>query len=492
VDELLAGYPRTGRDEALDGAGRLRPGHAALAAALGRLEAPGLAVAAAALAEEAARRGIALSSWADGRQLRRTLPLDPVPRLVPAGDWARVAAGVEQRHRALGAFLADVYRAAGRRRGDPDRAPEVVRAGVLPEWAVAHHPRHNPDAVGMAWRGQQRSAVAATDVVRTGDGAWLAAGDDLRVPAGLGYALAVRDTVRSAVPGLDDGVPVADPRAAVPLLRAALLAAAPPACTDEPVAAVLSAGEVDGAWFEHGLLAAALGVPVVRAAELWPRADGGIEAAVGGGRIALDVLYRRFDDAELAAHRTAVGQPLSALLGEAVRAGRLGLVNVPGNGIADDAATYAWVPQMVRFYLGEEPLLGSVRTWVLADDAQWAQVRDRLHELVLVPVDGYGGGGVVHGPRSSAAELAQLQAEVAAAPHRFVAREPVEVSTVPTVADGRLVPRPVELRVFSATAERTTALPAPLTLIAPGERSAGWHRGTAAQDTWLLQTPLSR
>ena len=485
--EFLAGYPRGARDEMVDRAGRLRPRSAAVVPALGRLAAHGADAAAAAVAEEAVRRGVVLSSWADGRQLRRTLPLDPVPRPVPAAEWARIAAGVEQRHRALGAFVADAYRAAGRRRGDPDRAPEVVRAGVLPEWAVAHHPRHNPDAVGMAWRGQQRAGIAATDVVRTGDGAWLAAGDDLRVPAGLGYALAVRDTIRAAVPGLEDGVPVVDPWAAVPLLRAALLAAAPPACTDEPVAAVLSAGEVDGAWFEHRLLAAALGVPVVRAAELWPRADGGIEAAVGGERIALDVLYRRFDDAELAAYRTAVGQPLSALLAEAVRGGRLGLVNVPGNGIADDAATYAWVPHLIRFYLGEEPLLGSVRTWVLADDPQWAEVRDRLHELVLEPVDAYGGGGVVHGPLCSAGELAQLQAEVAAAPHRFVAREPVEVSTVPTVVDGRPVPRPVELRVFSATADATTALPAPLTLVAPGERSAGWHRGAAAaKDTWLL------
>ena len=485
-ERLLVGYPRTGRDEAIDGAGRLRPRGSALVPALGRLALQGLDTAAAAVAEEAGRRGVVLSWWADGWQLRRTLPVDPVPRVLPAADWARIAAGVEQRHRALGAFLADVYRAAGRRRGDPDRAPEAVRAGVLPGWAVAHHPRHNPDAVGLAWRGQQRAAFAATDIVRTGDGAWLATGDDLRVPAGLGYALAVHDTVRAAVPGLDRGVPVDDPWRAVPLLRAAVLAAAPPACADEPRAAVLSAGEVDGARFEHRLLAAALGVPLVRAPELWPRTDGGIEAAVAGGRIPVDVLYRRFDDAELAAHRTAVGQPVTALLAEAVRVGRLGLVNVPGNGIADDAATYSWVPAMIRFYLGEEPLLGSVHTWVLADDAQWAQVRERLHELVLEPVDGYGGGGVVHGPSCTAAELAQLQAEVAAAPHRFVAREPVEVATAPTVVEGRLAPRPVVMRVFSATAERTTALPAPLTLVAPGERSAGWHRGAAAQDTWLL------
>jgi carboxylate-amine ligase len=470
----------------VDPAGRLRPRSAAAVPALARLAAQGLADTAAAFSEEAARRGVALASWADGRQVRRSLRVDPVPRIVPAGDWARIAAGVEQRHRALNAFLADAYRAAGRRRTDPDRAPEVVRAGVLPEWAVAHHPRHDPDAVGMAWSGQQRATLAATLLLRGDGGEWLAVGDDVRVPAGLGYALAVRDSARSAVPGLQDGARVVDAEAAVPLLRDALLAAAPPACTGEPVVAVLTAGEADGSWSEHRMLAAALDLPVLRAADLWPRPDGGIEAAVRGARIAVDVLYRRFDDAELAAHRTAVGQPLSAQLTAAVRAGRLGLVNVPGNGVADDAATYAWVPALIRFYLGEEPLLGSVRTWVLADDGQWAQVRDRLHELVVKPVDGYGGGGTVVGPRCSAAELAQLQAEVAAAPLRFVAQEPVEPSTAPTVVDGRLQPRAVDLRVFSVTSDRTRALPAPLTRAALDDASTSLIRGGAAKDTWLL------
>ena len=137
------------------------------------------------------------------------------------------------------------------------------------------------------------------------------------------------------------------------------------------------------------------------------------------------MLYRRFDDGMLGAFRTPIGQSLDMLLTEAVRSGRLGLANVPGNGLADDTATYAWVPAMIRFYLGEEPLLGSVPTWVLADDGQWAQVRDRLHELVVKPVAGYGGRGTVFGPACSAAELASLQAEVAAAPYRFVAQEPV-------------------------------------------------------------------
>jgi uncharacterized circularly permuted ATP-grasp superfamily protein len=302
------------------------------------------------------------------------------------------------------------------------------------------------------------------------------------VPSGLGYALANRDSVRAALPELLAAAGPADPATAVEVLRAGLATAAPPSCPGAPRLAVLTAGESDNAWFEHRLLADALGVPLVRAGDLWPRLDGGLEAAVDGDRRPVDVLYRRFDDGMLGAFRTPVGQSLDVLLTEAVRAGRLGLANVPGNGLADDAATYAWVPTLIRFYLGEEPLLASVPTWVLADDDQWAAVRDRLHELVLKPVAGYGGRGTVFGPACSAAELAVLQAEVAAAPHRFVAQEPIAASTVPTLVDGALLPRRVDLRIFTVAGRdgAARALPAPLTRVA---LDAG--RGT--KDTWILR-----
>jgi uncharacterized circularly permuted ATP-grasp superfamily protein len=488
---LFSDYPAAPADEAVDPEGRLRDSYAALARGLESLGGNGLATAAAAMAAEREARGVTVASWADGRQTVRPYTLDPVPRIVRADEWARVETGVQQRHRALNAFLAEAYRAAGRRRGDADRAPEVVRAGVLPEWAVAHSPGREPNAVGQAWPGQARAGLAATDVLRTAGGEWLVAQDHLRVPAGLGYAIANRESMRAAVPGLFPGAAPADPADALSLLRAGLREAAPPACAHTPRVAVLSGGPSDNTWFEHGLLAGALGVPLVRAADLWPRTDGGIEAVVGGERQPVDVLYRRFDDGMLGAYRTPIGQPLDALLTEAVRAGRLGLVNVPGNGAADDAAAYAWVPAMIRFYLGEQPLLGSVPTWVLADDSQWAEVRDRLHELVVRPVAGYGGRGAVVGPSCTADQLAALQAEVAAAPYRFVAQEPVETSTAPTLVDGTLQPRHVDLRVFSVTLAGGTvsALPAPLTRVAlgAGPTSTDAARGGVSKDTWLLR-----
>jgi carboxylate-amine ligase len=487
---LFADYPAAPADEAVDPEGRLREDFAVLGARLEAVGESGLAAAAAAMAAQREARGVTVASWADGRQTVRPYPLDPVPRVVRAADWARVEAGVEQRHRALNAFLAEAYRAAGRRRGDPDRAPEVVRAGVLPEWAVAHSPGRHADAVAQAWPGQPRAGLAATDVLRTAGGTWLVAKDHLRVPAGLGYAVANRESLRTALPGLFRRTALTDPLDALAPLRAGLATAAPPTCPGPPRIAVLSGGPGDDTWFEHGLLADALGVPLARAADLWPRVDGGVEVAVDGERRPVDVLYRRFDDGLLGAYRTPAGQPLDTLLTGAVRAGRLGLVNVPGNGLADDAAAYAWVPAMIRFYLGEEPLLGSIPTWVLADADQWAEVRDRLHELVVRPVAGYGGRGAISGPACSTAELAALQAEVAAAPHRFVAQEPVESSTAPSLVAGVLRPRHVDLRVFSATLGGGTvsALPAPLTRVAlePGSISPSAGRGGGTKDTWLL------
>jgi uncharacterized circularly permuted ATP-grasp superfamily protein len=485
----FAGYSASPADEAVTPDGRLRDAYALLGPVLRELGTSGLTTAAAALAAERAARGITVAAWTDGRQTVRAFPLDPVPRIVPAAEWARIAAGVEQRHRALNAFLADAYRAAGRRRGDVDRAPQVVRAGVLPEWAVAHSPGRDPDAVGQAWPGQRRATVAGADVLRTASGEWIVGADHLRVPAGLGYALAGRDTVRGAVPELLGATAgIVDPHDAVPSLLAGLATAAPPGCAGSPQIAVLTSGESDNAWFEHRLLADALGVPLVRAGDLWPRTDGGVEAAVDGERIPVDVLYRRFDDGLLAAFRTPIGQSLDVLLTEAVRAGKLGLANVPGNELADDAATYAWVPEMIRFYLGEEPLLGSVPTWVLAHEDQWAQVSDRLHELVIKPVAGYGGRGTIVGPACSAAELAFLQAEVAAAPYRFVAQEPVLPTTMPALVDGGLRPRHVDLRVLSVAGpgDGATALPAPLTRVAEVPEPASWW-ADGAKDTWIVR-----
>ena len=427
--DLFADYPAAPADEAVDPDGRLRDelrrARAGLQRAGDRRTDRGR--------DGAGRR--AGRARGDRRVLgrrpadRAALPAGPVPRVVRAADWAAVAAGVEQRHRALNAFLADAYRAAGpppRRRRPGARGRARRRAAGVGGRA---QPRPPADAVGQAWPGQPRAAARRD---RPAAHRRRRLGGCRRPPAGAGRPRLragqprqrPRPPCRSSSrrrPGRSRGTPC---RCCAP----GLAAAAPPACAGAPRIAVLTAGESDNAWFEHRLLADALGVPLARAADLWPRTGrrgrGRRRRRAAPGRRALPPLRRRhargLPDADRAvagraAHRGGAGGP--------ARAGQR-----PGNGLADDAAAYAWVPTMIRFYLGEEPLLGSVPTWVLADEGQWAQVRDRLHELVVKPVAGYGGRGTVFGPSCSAAELAALQAEVAAAPYRFVAQEPVEAT----------------------------------------------------------------
>jgi uncharacterized circularly permuted ATP-grasp superfamily protein len=487
---VFAGYPGSATDEAVGPDGDLRPGYGPVARVLGELGRVGLAAAVDDIARERRERGVVFGTFVDGRLEERPFPLCPVPRVVPPADWAHLSRGVVQRTRALNAFLADVYRPGGRRRTDSDRAPEVVRAGVVPSWIVSASPGHRPDAVGLAWPGQQRITVAGLDLLRGPEG-WVVLEDNLRVPSGIGYAICNRESARAAIPQLYDtpeAAGPADPREAVDLLRAALVDAAPPGCDGPPQLGLLSDGRHNSAWFEHQLLAEAMGVPIVTPDTLWPDASGGVAVQVGGERLPVHVLYRRFDEADLASHLTPAGTPVDVLLGEAVRAGRLALANVPGNGVADDKATYRYGSELIRFYLGEEPVLADVPTWLLADPADHAAVRDRLHELVVKPVDGYGGQGVVFGPLCSATQLAELQAEVAAAPHRFVAQEPVDFTTVPTVVDGLVVPRHADLRVFAVAGRTTRALPAPLTRVALREGSllVSSSRGGGSKDTWIL------
>ncbi|CCH86318.1 conserved protein of unknown function [Modestobacter italicus] len=487
---VFARYPASVGDEAVTADGAVRPGYEPVARVLDQLGGVGLAAVVGAVAQERRMRGVVFGSYVDGRLQERPFPLCPVPRVLSAADWAHLSAGVEQRTRALNAFLADVYRPTGRRRTDEEKQPEVVRAGVVPEWLVSASPGHRPDAVGAAVPGQQRITVAGMDLLLGPDG-WVVLEDNLRVPSGIGYALTNRDSGCAALPQLYAGAEAAglvDPAESVAMLRAALADAAPAGCTGVPRLGLLTDGPHNSAWFEHRLLAEAMGIPIVTPDVLWPTTSGGVAVQRDGERQPVDVLYRRFDEADLSAHLTPSGASVGALLAGAVRAGQLAVANAPGNGVADDKATYRYVDAMIRFYLAEEPVLACVPTWLLADAADLAEVRDRLHELVVKPVDGYGGQGVVFGPLCSAAELAELQAQVLAAPHRFVAQQPVDFSTVPTVVDGLVVPRHADLRVFAVAGSSTRALPAALTRVALTEGSllVNSSQGGGSKDTWVL------
>jgi carboxylate-amine ligase len=402
------------------------------------------------------QRQLGMFFHAETENEERLFPVDLVPRVVAGADWSALRAGLAQRVRALEAFLRDAY---------GPRA--VVRDGVLPAWAITSWPGLQKEGFKVP-DGVVRCAVAGIDLVRDGPGRWHVLEDNLRVPSGIGYAMANRWLSARVLPELVRASRSPGPRQAITALRAALT-------VSSGALALITIGPSDSAYFEHRLLADELGVPLVVPSDLRIEQDG-----VYAGDHRVEVLYRRIDEAEL---WEGAGP---GLLG-AVADGSLVLANAPGNGVADDKALYAFVPDLISYYLGEEPLLENVGTYLPRDPAQREQVLDRLAELVVKPVDGYGGQGVLIGPDASEPELARARAAILADPGRWIAQETISLSTHPTLAGTRLEPRAVDLRAFVCTGAETVVLPLVLTRVAPsGSRIVNSSRGGGSKDTWLL------
>jgi carboxylate-amine ligase len=411
----------------------------------------------------------------------RPFPIDLVPRLIEQSQWRRLERGLKQRALALEAFLHDVY---GPR--------SCVRTGLIPASMVDAAPGLRPSGA-IVPANAVRANVIGTDLVRDSSGTWRVLEDNLRVPSGLAYAMQARDLLATVIPELvpPAGTLVAD-EAASTLAYALRSAAGQPSGAIQ--LAVLTGGTGDSAWWEHKTLAARMNADLVQPKDLVVT-DGEVFRLEHGRRYPVDVLYRRLDEDLLDHVPGADGRPLGRRLLAAVRSGGVALANAPGNGVGDDKAIYAWVPEFIRYYLGEEPMLESVATYICADPLALEQVLDRLPELVLKPVDGYGGAGVTIGPDASGAELDALRDQVLLAPSRWVAQDLVKLSTHPTLIGGELVPRNVDLRAFVVLSRdpepgappHAEVLPAPLTRVAPaGSMIVNSSRGGGAKDTWLV------
>ncbi|PWJ47282.1 carboxylate-amine ligase [Quadrisphaera granulorum] len=431
--------------------------------------------------EELRRREHARDAWADAHGLRfrvagheKRFAVDLVPRVLGRHEWAQLRDGLEQRAVALERFLRDVY---GEQR--------VIADGVLPASAVVGAPgwrdegrRLPPDAV--------RATVIGFDLVRGEDGGWRVLEDNLRDPSGAAFAVAARDLLDAVAPELPRPEGLAAPAAYYERLRAALLAHARPGTR----AALLSSGPASGAWYEHQALASGAGLLLAGAGDL-DVVDGRVVATAPHRRPEqVGTVYLRIDT-DLADLVDGTGRPVGALLLDAAAAGTVVLANAPGNGVADDKAVYRAVPELIGYYLGERQLLEQVPTYLLADEGERRAVLERVGELVTKPVDGHGGAGVMIGPAASAAEVVARRAEVAAAPERWVAQELVQLSSLPSLVDGALVPRHVDLRVFAHVigVGRHDARVADLALtrVAPeGNLVVNSSRGGGAKDTWVV------
>ncbi len=430
-----------------------------------------LAALSAAVARDAGRLGVSFGS-ADGEQAFR---IDPIPRLIDAAEWRRLSAGVAQRVRALELFIRDVY---------ADR--QIVRAGVVPERCLRGARHYEPSLMGLGEEIRSWITVAGLDVVRDGDGSFLVLEDNLRTPSGIAYAVATREVLGAHLRP-PAGLRVRSLDAAFQTLGGALRAAAPAAAPDDPVVVVLSDGKRNSAFYEHAAIAHHLDLPLVLCDQLSVR-RGRLYAQLEEGERAVDVVYRRTDEDRLSDDR---GRPtaIARQLLEPVLAGTLACVNAFGTGVADDKLLHAYVEDMVRFYLGEEPLLRSVPTYDPSQPGMLEEILARIDELVIKPRAGHGGYGVVIGAHARPDDLRATAAMLSCAPERFVAQETIMLSRHPTVTDGRLEQRHIDLRPFAiCSPEAVHVLPGGLTRVAfeQGALVVNSSQSGGSKDTWVL------
>jgi uncharacterized circularly permuted ATP-grasp superfamily protein len=407
----------------------------------------------------------------------RAFPLDAVPRIIDEAEWATLEAGVQQRVNALEAFLEDVY-----------GHQNAIRDGVIPARVVVSSPGFLRQAVGVVADNGVRVHVAGIDLIRDEGGCWRVLEDNVRVPSGVSYVMSNRDVMTQTLPELFSELRVRGVDEYPSRLLAALRASAP-AGVEDPVVVVLTPGVFNSAYFEHTLLARLMGVELVEGRDLYC-ANGYVWMRTTAGPERVDVIYRRVDDEFLDPLQFRADSVLGAPgLLTAARLGHVTLANGVGNGVADDKLVYTYMPDLIRYYLGSEPIIANVQSWRLEEPNALEEVLDRLPELVVKPVDGSGGKGLVVGSQASQEQLDQLRATLLANPRGWIAQPIVQISTIPTLIEDGIHPRHSDLRPFAVNSgDGVWVLPGGLTRVAlpAGRLVVNSSQGGGSKDTWVL------
>ena len=423
--------------------------------------------------------GITFNVYGQDEADERLIPFDVVPRIISASEWRRLSRGIEQRVRALNAFLHDIY-----------HRQEILRAGRVPTELISRNEAFLPMMMGMDPPGGIYTHISGTDVVRTGADEFYVLEDNARTPSGVSYMLENRETMLQMFPELFAKISVREVSDYPLNLLKSLAACAPPACNGTPTVAVLTPGIHNSAYFEHSFLADQMGAELVEGHDLRV-VDGRVAMRTTQGYTPIDVLYRRVDDDFL--------DPLNfrpdSLLGvpgiwDVYRAGRITIANAPGTGIADDKALYSYMPDIIEFYTGEKALLPNVPTWRCSEPDQLKEVLDRLPELVVKEVHGSGGYGMLVGPAATKKEIAAFRAKLEANPRNYIAQPTLSLSTVPIFTKAGLAPRHVDLPplvLMSPQGIRIT--PGGLTRVAmtKGSLVVNSSQGGGTKDTWVLE-----
>jgi uncharacterized circularly permuted ATP-grasp superfamily protein len=425
------------------------------------------------------RTGITFNVYGQDEADERLIPFDIVPRVISAREWARLQRGIEQRVRAINAFLYDIY-----------HRQEIIRAGRIPVDLIAKNNAFLPQMIGFAPPGNVYTHIVGIDLVRTGEDEFFVLEDNARTPSGVSYMLENRETMLQMFPELFAKIKVR-PVQNYPLdLHRSLAGCAPQNCSPDCTVAVLTPGIHNSAYFEHAFLADNMGVELVEGGDLRV-VDGKIAMRTTTGYKPIDVIYRRVDDDFL--------DPLNfnpqSMLGvpgifDIYRSGGITLANAPGTGIADDKAIYSYMPDIVEFYTGEKAILQNVPTWRCSEPDALAYVLDHLDELVVKEVHGSGGYGMLVGPAASKKELASFRAKLKSKPNHYIAQPTLALSTVPILTQKGLAPRHVDLRPFVLVSPNGIKItPGGLTRVAlkKGSLVVNSSQGGGTKDTWVLE-----
>ena len=423
------------------------------------------------------RQGITFSVYGQSASAERLIPFDIVPRIIPAKQWRVLAAGLRQRVCALNAFLHDVY-----------HQQEIIKSGRIPSELVFRNPQYRVEMFGIDVPRDLYIQIAGVDLVHTGENEFYVLEDNLRTPSGVSYMLANRRIMMRLFPELFSCQSIAPVEHYPNLLLETLRSVAPEGIRD-PRAALLTPGPFNSAYFEHTFLAQQMGMEVVEAQDLFVRGNA-VYMRTTEGPVRVHVIYRRIDDDFLDPlvfkPDTMLGVP--GLL-SVYRSGGVTLVNAVGTGVADDKAVYIFVPEMIRFYLGEEPILKNVPTYTLRDPEERAYVLAHLDELVVKEVHGSGGYGMLVGPSSTAKEREIFRRRILRDPLNYIAQPTLALSTCPTFVESGIAPRHIDLRPFILSGRTIQIVPGGLTRVAlrNGSLVVNSSQGGGTKDTWVLE-----
>ena len=422
--------------------------------------------------------GISFTIYSEGKNIDRAWPFDIIPRIIPAKEWQKVSHGLAQRSRALNCFIDDIY-----------NRQRILADGLLPADIVLDSGNYKPQCAGVSPRFGTWAHICGTDLVRDRDGKFYVLEDNLRVPSGVSYMLENREITKRVLPELFENysiLPVDD----YPSQLYSTLASLSPRALRRPCIAVLTPGIFNSAYFEHAYLAQGMGAELVEGSDLFVDTDDCVYMSTVDGPARVDVIYRRIDDDFLDPDSFREDSTLGVPgIMRAWKKGNVAIANAPGSGVADDKVVYAFVPEMIRYYLNEKPSLASVKTYLCMNQPDRDYVLANLDKLVVKPANESGGYGLMVGPHATRAKRAEFARLIEANPRNYIAQPTLSLSTAPTYIDDTVEPRHLDLRPFILQGRDTWVTPGGLTRVAlvKGSLVVNSSQGGGSKDTWIVE-----